>query len=402
MRSAFLLAFAGLAGSGSDTSLKSLYDGHRWFELRDAIQGKHAPPLYLGAVASAFNNTKEAEKYLNRAVEQASSVDVADQAHGMLAYLYARLGRSREVVHQFDEMLKLKPGRPDVLNARTLFAAFSRYPDQSIGRNRHSSVRYTVNESGLTLPVSINGKTVHWALDTGANLTAVSEAEAQMLGLVVQEAGSQAGDLAGGSTKVRATVARRLTFGTVELNNVPMLVLPDSQPPMNALPPGERGLIGLPAAIAFQAFRWSADGSFEIGSAPHPNRTDKNLCFDGLVPLTRVHFEGKQLDFIFDTGNGAGTQLWERFSNDFATIVRERGTKGSKRVTQIGGSNDREVIALPEIRLRIGGFEAALRPANVFTRPVGNEFQHGLLGMDLLSQAHSVSVDFRSMSVVLQ
>ena len=181
-----------------------------------------------------------------------------------------------------------------------------------------------------------------------------------------------------------------------------MLVIPDSQPAMNGLRPGQRGLIGLPVAIAFQTFRWSTDGKFVIGSAPHPNRADRNLCFDGLNILARVQSEGKQLDFIFDTGNGAGTQLWERFSNDFATIVKERGVRESKRVTRIGGSNYREATVLPEIHLRVGGFEASLQPANIFARPVGNEFQHGNLGMDLLSQAHSVSVDFKSMSLVLQ
>jgi hypothetical protein len=216
---------------------------------------------------------------------------------------------------------------PDVLNARTLFAAFSRYPDQSIGRNRHSSISCTANARGLILPVSVNGKTVRWIFDSGLNLGAVSESEAQMLGLEVQEVHAQAADEAGGKTAVRAAVVRSLKFGEVELNDVPMLVIPDSQPAVNELRPGQRGLIGLPVAIAFQTFRWSTDGKFVIGSAPHPNRADRNLCFDGLNILARVQSEGKQLDFVFDTGNGAGTQLWERFSNGFATIVKERGQR---------------------------------------------------------------------------
>lgn len=44
-----------LAAVADKTALKSLYDQHRWFELRDAIQGQTAPPLYIGAVASAFS-----------------------------------------------------------------------------------------------------------------------------------------------------------------------------------------------------------------------------------------------------------------------------------------------------------------------------------------------------------
>ena len=298
--------------------------------------------------------------------------------------------------------LKLKPGSPDVLNARTLFAAFSRYPDQTIGRRRRASLRCDVGQGGLTLPVSINGRTVHWGLDTGANLSIVSEAEAQMLGLSVEDVRVQAGDLNAGSLPARTAVARSLTIGGVELKHVPLLVIRDTQPPMNVLPPGERGLLGLPVAYAFQTFRWTAEGTFEIGSDSHPKHVPGNLCFDELATVLRVQFDGKPLDLIFDTGNGGGTQLWERFSNDFAALVKARGTRAARRVTQFGGSNERQVVALPGICLRIGGFGAKLEPANVFAQPVGNEFQHGLLGMDLLSQAREVSVDFRSMSVILR
>jgi len=402
LQTAFLLAFAGLAGSGSEASLKSLYDGHRWFELRDAIQGKHATPLYRGAVASAFNQLKDAERYLNRVAAHPTSAGEANDAHGLLAYLYGRFGRSREVVRHFDAMLKLNPGQPGVLKARAIYAAFSRYPDLSIGRNRHAFIPCTANASGLTVAASANGKTVHWYFDTGLNLGMVSESEAKMLGLEVQDVHAEITDDAGGKTTTRASAIRSLKFGEVELSNFPVLVISDSQPPMNDLPPGERGAIGLPAAIAFQSFRWTAGGTFEIGSAPHPNLPLRNLCFDGLNPIMRVQSEGRQLDFIFDTGNGAGTQLWERFANDFAAMVKERGVRGTQRVTQIGGANDREVFVLPELRLLVGGFDTLLRPANIFAKPVGNEFQHGLLGLDLLSRAHSVSVDFRSMSVALE
>ena len=68
--------------------------------------------MYVGAVASAFNNVKRAEEYLNKAAEHASTVEEAVKARGMLAYLYTRLGRSRDAVHQFDEILRLSQADP--------------------------------------------------------------------------------------------------------------------------------------------------------------------------------------------------------------------------------------------------------------------------------------------------
>jgi hypothetical protein len=60
---------------------------------------------------------------------------------------------------------------------------------------------------------------------------------------------------------------------------------------------------------------------------------------------------------------------------------------------------DREIIAIPEMRLRAGGFDGVLRPANIFWRPAGNDLQHGILGVDVLSQAAEVMMDFQSMSL---
>jgi hypothetical protein len=71
-KSAFLLAFAVLARGGAETPLRSLCDGHRWFELRDAIEHQRVPPFYAGAVAFAFNRVDDAEEHLSRAARRAS------------------------------------------------------------------------------------------------------------------------------------------------------------------------------------------------------------------------------------------------------------------------------------------------------------------------------------------
>jgi hypothetical protein len=78
------------------------------------------------------------------------------------------------------------------------------------------------------------------------------------------------------------------------------------------------------------------------------------------------------------------------------------GRKSTRRVSQIGGSSERDVIVLPEARLHVGGLDAVLRPANIFSPPIGNDMYHGNLGMDVLSQAAAVTIDFQSMSLTLR
>ena len=397
------LLIAALANAQSGDSLRSLYDQNRFFDLRDAIKGQKAPPLYLGTVASAFNDTKRAEKYLDRVIRLEPASSDAYEAHGQLAYLYARLGRNREVVRQFDRMLAIKPNSPDVENTRPLFAGFSRYPDQSFGRKHSTRVSgCTVSKEELTIPVSIHGKALHWGLDTGANFSVIGEAEARMLGLPIGDEQVKFNDNNGGGVMVRTTVVDRLSIGEVEIRNVPFTVIPDSQPPFNDMQPGTRAILGFTFLSALKAISWTSDGVFEVGFNPDPNERKKaNLWFDGLSPVTRVRFQDRDLDFVFDTGDGAGTQLWSRFSADYASLLKEHGTKSTRRVTQMGGSQQRDIVSLPELQLHVGGFDTVLKPAEVFSKPVGNDSRYGLLGMDLLTQARKVEVDFRSMTVQL-
>jgi hypothetical protein len=389
------------AAASEDVSLQACYDGHRWFDLREAIRGKEVHPLYRGAVAAAFNDHKGAEKHLNAAIRGASDPGEAEEALSVLARMYTRLGRSGNIIKQYERVLRLSPERSDIRGLCELFAVFGRYPDQSVGRKQRTTIRWTRRPTGLTIPVSVNDRPVDWIVDTGMNISMLSESEARMLGISVHKLSAKASDLSGATTPIGAAVADKLRIGECDVRNVPLLVLPDSQPPMDELPRGERGIIGLPVLLALGTLRWSADGTFEIGG-PSSTGASQTLCFDELLPIVRVEWEGKPLDFVLDTGNVAGTQLWERFAQEHRDLIQERGAKAKEWLATIGGSGYREVIRIPGLRLRIGGLDIALRPANVFLRPVGDEHHHGLLGMDLLSQAREVTIDFRSMSVGLR
>jgi hypothetical protein len=201
---------------------------------------------------------------------------------------------------------------------------------------------------------------------------------------------------------VRTSVVDELTIGHLKLHNVAFVILPDSQLPADDLSPGTRGLVGFPVALAFRAIGWRSDGTFEIGlSTPPSANTAGNLFFDGFSPVVRVSFEGQNLDFILDTGNQAGTELWSRFAEDFAALIARDGTKGRQTLTGIAGSNERETTLLPQIGLLVGGLKTSLRPARIFSKPVGDDLHHGLLGMDVLSQAREVHIDFQSMTLRL-
>jgi hypothetical protein len=376
-----------------------LYEEERWFELREAIRGAKATPLLEGAVASAFNDARAAERLLTEAIRVAPDVAAANEARSKLTMLYLRMGRSSDAGRQIDAIVKTEP-RSDIQNVRAVFGAHADRPNFQVSSQRTATIRCEVDRRGVHVPLTVNGKEVTWLLDTGANVTVISDAEAALVG-IPQAADVKLNDLAGGTAAARSAIAARLTIGGTRMQDMPLLVLPQSQAPFNDLPAGRRGILGLPAILALQSIRWTSRGGCQTGF-PSTSSDESNLVFNNLFPLTRVGFGTAQLTFVLDTGNQDGTQLWERFGRDFAPLVAERGTKGVKRVTQVGGATDHEVAVLPEIALRVGGQDAWLRPANVFSRPVGDDRRHGNLGMDILSQATEVSIDFRSMVLTLR
>ena len=74
----------------------------------------------------------------------------------------------------------------------------------------------------------------------------------------------------------------------------------------------------------------------------------------------------------------------------------------STSLGDIGGASERAVLILPETQLKVGGKDTKLAEGRVFARPVGDDRFHGLLGMDVLSQAAEVTIDFQSMTLTLR
>ena len=83
-----ILASLCVAAPNDNTNLKSLYDKHRWFELRDSIRKGSASAFYQGAIACAFNDVRRCEKKFRDVFNSPPRSDEAVEAHRTLASAY--------------------------------------------------------------------------------------------------------------------------------------------------------------------------------------------------------------------------------------------------------------------------------------------------------------------------
>ena len=390
------------------TDLESLYESREWFKLRDAVRARNAPAFYRGAVACGFGNLQEARQQFKSVIKSAPKSEKAYQSCNMLAYLYFRTGRYRHALKEIDQMLRIRPDNASDQAGRKLFTALSQSAEQSVTRRRASKLPYEVKIGNPFISLSVNGNAVKYMLDTGANISVMSESEAKRVGLTLHQVPAGASKIQGSSgaqsqSSYRIAVAEQVVVGKFRLSDVAFLVLPDDQEPWIDLRPGERGALGISILHAFRTMRFSNDGIFEIGFPSKHQVQQSNLCFQDAYPIVEAALSTRRLRLALDTG-AAETHLTVRFAKEFEGLLDQAGKKSTRDVLGVDGSRRIEAVTLQELRFQLGGFNTLLRPAQVplsTTNPDIDDF-HGLLGWDLLSQARSITLDFESMTLALE
>ena len=391
-------------GAGErETNVRSLYDGHHWFALRNLVMRGKISGFYRGAVECAFNRPKAAREDLATVIRNAPHSADAYEAHSMLAGMYLRSGQFREALAEVDAMLAERPDAEDAKNVRPLFSALSQFPDQRVVQKQISTVAMLIKDGNLFVPLKINGTRASYIVDTGFSTSAVSESEAVRLGLSIHDIGTKTDSMTGAPVSVRVAVADNLNIGHVQLANVAFLVYPDKQPPFDELPAGERGILGMPVLLALETIRWTPDATFTAGWPTRTGGMEKaNLSFEGAFPVVQIGFRHSVLDFTVDTG-AQNTELYQAFANTFSDLVKS-GKRESHKLTGVGGSANVDSVILPSVTLRIGGHDVLLRPAHVLLQKssgTSGMFESNL-GMDLLNQARTITLNFQSMTLTLE
>jgi hypothetical protein len=397
---ALVVCSASNAQELDEAQLQQLYDERRWFDLRDAVQSRDAPTFYRAVIGAALNRP-DAERLLEQTLRETADADIVNAARDGLASLYLRQGRIADLLRLTDDMLAAAPDRADIKSSKEMLSGAGATNQRTLSTGR-ASFECATGAKGVHFPMTVNGRPVTWLLDVGLNLSVLSESEAVALGFELDSARGTVSDGAGGSTGAGSALAERMTIGATELRDVAMAVLPDDNPAWSDTQPGRRGIIGLPVALALENIHWTSDGMCTTG--PMPSRSsaaEGNFVFGESSLLVQAVVESRALIFALDTGNVGATQLWPQFAADFPDVVVQ-GTRDRVRLNQIGGSIEHDVIVLSELTLQVAAFDMVLRPASVFSAPVGAPHVHGNLGMDLLSQPSEVMLDFQSLTITLR
>ena len=405
-----------VAGSGPshEEVLERFYQRHEWFNLRDAVCKPSSNVameffsdirywFYRGAVACVFNRLRECRKCFQHVLELSPQLRQAYRAHELLSWMHLRRSDFQQVLRQHDKMLAFRPGNQALLAGWELFAVLSQYPRQRVSMRGASTHEYTMHQGNMFIPAKVNGKIFNFMLDSGASISFMTESAARELDLTFHEVGPNALKMFGATgeqTRFCVALARRLVIGSLEIFNVPFLVLKNEQ--FGFTPPYSAAL-GLSVLLGLGSLSWGADMKLLIGLRPRTEKLPPNLCFDEANLVTEVRYQHRKFLMLLDTGN-ARSILWPPFARELPDALSQTGPRGLSHLEGITGIADIGNLSLEEIKLEVGGFVATLSPADVLltTTTPNSNWLSGWLGIDLFNQAHRISLDFYNMRLTLE
>lgn len=395
--------------------LERLYKDHRYFELRDAVQSTKDGPLpelefYKGAVDDVFNRPESAVAQLRKYLEAGQSAGgdrpLAKEAWVLLADAHVRLGQYRKAAEAQRVILErfgtgLDAGEKTNHESQSiLWSALADVPPQTVEvpgaldiamENRH-------------FPVRIGDRVFYFAYDTGASLSVLYQSAVDELGFALLAQGAKIQSGTGKWVDSRLTVVPELRLGQAVIRNAAFLVLPDDFFRVWQVRPGivRQGLIGAPILTALKEITETGDGHLIVPVSPRP-RPVENMCFYGTKPITEVVHRGGRLQFFVDTGSQR-TFLYPPFFRRFQKEIELRSKPVPVKMGGVGSERTVVMHILDEFAFQAGGRDLAINKVNVHTEvthSITNIFD-GTLGRDVLTQCSRMTLNFKSMSFVLE
>ncbi|MDO1558275.1 retropepsin-like aspartic protease [Brevundimonas sp. 2R-24] len=318
-------------------------------------------------------------------------------AYADLCEAHGRASRYREAHLACAAVLALSPSpSPGALQSTAFWRALADAPPLAVTGQVDAPLTPHWTNMGL-IDVTVDGRSMPWAVDTGAEVSVLSESQAadlgvRLLGDDLSISGSTPGVAAG-----RIGLIDRLRIGEAELRNLPVFVLPDAAltvPSMGPLPP----ILGMTALYPFEHVAFLDGGThLRLGFAEDAVPPDQGAQmtwnpagFDVVITLE----SGGELDLHLDTGSNE-TEFHEPLAMERLSQAEQRRIAGATRTSfGVTGSVETQVSTVSDLSVRLGDGRCTLARV-VLSQNRANA--QGRAGMDLVRACGSVRLDFASM-----
>ena len=292
-------------------------------------------------------------------------------------------------------------GVADAAQTAAVARILARMPPQRLRMSELRPVTSRRDAAGLVrIDVSFGGRELSMVVDTGANISVLSESAASRLGVRILGGPASVAASAANAVPVRIALADNLEFGGLHFRNAAFLVLRDAD---LSLPlPGGYGIDGI---LGFPLFRQTGGASFGpgatfMGVAPSEAAsaaTDLRVSGSDLFATAMV--AGHRTDLHLDTG-AASTDLTAAFLEKHPTMLAG-APRHRAHVAGAGGSKEIDVAKLAAVPIRLGNAATVTMDLDVSTSDAPQPIKWmGTLGQDVLKRWRWWGIDLRRMRLL--
>ncbi|HEX2867908.1 MAG TPA: pepsin/retropepsin-like aspartic protease family protein [Ignavibacteriales bacterium] len=413
----FLFSAPVLLKAESYSDLKKLFESKRYFELRDALEKETSEdiPIILflkGAVSNKFNQLDRSISYIRKYLKKTGgnlSAEYMTESYDILADNYVKSYQYKKAAESYQVILDrftsfLDEGKiEDIKNSLRLWNAFRGVPPQSVSLKGDTRLKTEKDKVGLTnIPVEINGRKLKFIFDTGAGISSITKSYARMLHFRIVDDSIAVSSFTGSTVYASLGIAPIVKIGNAVIKNSVFLIFNDNDLSVPSLGYQCNGIIGFPVIESLGEVTLTKSGSLII-----PEKAGRhfvqNMCLAGLSPIILGEFNGRKLSFNLDTG-ARSSILYQSFFQNYEQSVKENSEIQTKELAGAGGSKKLTVYRLKNFNINISGRNAGLDQVTVLTEPLNenNLYFYGNLGQDIIGQFDRMTLNFETMSLILE
>jgi predicted aspartyl protease len=288
-----------------------------------------------------------------------------------------------------------------IKNGGEVTAALKNTPPQTMERNGDLEIEYKRDIAALIrIPVKVNGAEGKFVMDTGANLSTLSESQAKKMGVKILDANFGVTSSSRSSVDSKLGVADQVEIGNVTFRNVIFIILPDKSLSFLGGLYKIKGIIGLP--VIAQLGEVQIEKKRIFSPATETVSDLHNFGLNGNTPFANVNFYGAWHAYIFDTG-AATSILGTNFNTTYSDSLKNFKESTSK-VGGAGGVQTISILKITNLHYDFGSQKGMLKRATLQLKgneEVFNTF-YGIVGEDIFMQWETVTINFDKMFVLIK
>lgn len=291
----------------------------------------------------------------------------------------------------------------DVRNSMIIWEAISGVPKMNLASRKTAKIQMKLDLAGLyNVPVRVNKSVFDFVFDTGANISTITESNAEKSGVDILESEFDVGTSTGDKVKGKIGIAKKFQIGELIFENVIFIVLPDEALEFGGGIYKISGIVGFPVMQEMKEIR--INNMYEL-TIPQEMITvsNPNLFFNEFTPVVQGFIGSDTLNLLFDSG-ARESSLYEPYFRIHRSYIESNFTMKTRKIQGAGTEKVVKVYNIGDVELRIYSKSATIKNLDVFTEPLKEDDNNfaGRIGRDFLKEFEEVIINFEHPALILR